>query len=197
MAKAFNEDEKALIKEKLKKGAIEYMERYGVRKASVDELVKYAGISKGAFYLFYESKELLFFDAVMEHHQQLQDYVSVSIQNVKGEVTPEVLTETIYNIIKENQSFWVALLTNLDYIMRKLPKEITEQHLLDDDKFFDGLLQTIQIKQNLSAEVFSGVFRAIFLTILHAEFIGEKVYDDVLRTLIKSVVHQIFYHQEN
>ncbi|MFR5759913.1 MAG: TetR/AcrR family transcriptional regulator [Bacteroides cellulosilyticus] len=31
-----------------------------VRKTSVDELVKYANISKGAFYLFYTSKELLF-----------------------------------------------------------------------------------------------------------------------------------------
>ncbi len=50
-----------LIKDKLKEGALLFIQQQGVRKTSVDELVKYANISKGAFYLFYTSKELLFF----------------------------------------------------------------------------------------------------------------------------------------
>lgn len=199
MAKAFSDTEKALIKDKLKKGAIEYIQRYGIRKASVDELVKYAGISKGAFYLFYESKELLFFDAIMEYHQQLQDAVSASIQNIKGEVTADKLTETIFKVVKDNQSFWASLLANgdLEYIQRKLPEQMEEIHLFDDDKFFGQLLQAIHVTRNINVEVLSGTFRAIFLTILHVETIGEEVFDDVLKTLIKSVFQQVFYNQEN
>ena len=61
MAKAFDDNERKLIKDKLKEGALLFIQQQGVRKTSVDELVKYANISKGAFYLFYTSKELLFF----------------------------------------------------------------------------------------------------------------------------------------
>ena len=58
--KAFDDNERKLIKDKLKEGALLFIQQQGVRKTSVDELVKYANISKGAFYLFYTSKELLF-----------------------------------------------------------------------------------------------------------------------------------------
>ena len=37
----------------------------GMKKTSVEQLAKAAGIAKGSFYKFYESKEMLFF-AVLE-----------------------------------------------------------------------------------------------------------------------------------
>ena len=49
MAKAFDDNERKLIKDKLKEGALLFIQQQGVRKTSVDELVKYANISKGAF----------------------------------------------------------------------------------------------------------------------------------------------------
>lgn len=199
MAKAFSESEQALIKEKLKKGAIEYVQRYGIRKVTVDELVKYAGISKGAFYLFYDSKELLFFDAIMEYHQQLHDAVSASIESVKGEITPDVLTETLFKVIKDNQSFWASLFANgdLEYMLRKLPKQISEAHLMDDDKFFNQFFQDIHVAQNIKTEIFSGALKAVSLTILHVDTIGEEIFDDVLKILLKSVFQQAFNNIRN
>ena len=47
MAKAFDDNERKLIKDKLKEGALLFIQQQGVRKTSVDELVKYANISKG------------------------------------------------------------------------------------------------------------------------------------------------------
>ena len=55
MAKAFDDNERKLIKDKLKEGALLFIQQQGVRKTTVDELVKYANISKGAYYLFYTS----------------------------------------------------------------------------------------------------------------------------------------------
>ncbi len=72
MAKAFDDNERKLIKDKLKEGALLFIQQQGVRKTSVDELVKYANISKGAFYLFYTSKELLFFDTIIDYHKKLE-----------------------------------------------------------------------------------------------------------------------------
>ncbi|MDE6980473.1 MAG: TetR/AcrR family transcriptional regulator, partial [Lachnospiraceae bacterium] len=57
MAKSFTEREKENIKRNLQEVCKKSWTQYGCKKTSVDDLCKQAGISKGAFYLFFESKE--------------------------------------------------------------------------------------------------------------------------------------------
>ena len=59
MPKAFTEQEKQLIRTQMLEKATKLFEKQGLKKTSVDELAQAARISKGAFYLFYESKEEL------------------------------------------------------------------------------------------------------------------------------------------
>ncbi len=61
MAKAFDDNERKLIKDKLKEGALLFIQQQGVRKTSVDELVKYANISKGHFICSIHQKNFFFF----------------------------------------------------------------------------------------------------------------------------------------
>ena len=62
MPKAFSEHEKETIRAQLREKARKLFEKQGLKKTTVDELAQAAGISKGAFYLFYESKEELFLE---------------------------------------------------------------------------------------------------------------------------------------
>ena len=64
--KSFSGQERTLIDQRLRAAAAECLERYGVRKTTVDELVRRAGIPKGTFYLFYPSKEALFFSLLID-----------------------------------------------------------------------------------------------------------------------------------
>lgn len=48
------------------------MNQFGVKKTTVDELVKRVSIPKGTFYLFYPSKEQLFFDVFLDKHNAIQ-----------------------------------------------------------------------------------------------------------------------------
>ena len=59
MPKVYSDEEKKAIIERLKREANILMQEKGVKKTTVDELVKRAGIPKGTFYLFYPSKEML------------------------------------------------------------------------------------------------------------------------------------------
>ncbi|RPJ03614.1 MAG: TetR/AcrR family transcriptional regulator, partial [Spirochaetaceae bacterium] len=61
MPKGFTEREKELIRKKLYTEGTRLFGQYGVQKTTVDEIAKAAGISKGSFYGFYDSKEELFF----------------------------------------------------------------------------------------------------------------------------------------
>ncbi len=66
MPKAFSEHEKDTIRAQMREKGKKLFEKQGLRKTSVDELTESVGISKGAFYLFYESKEELFLQILEE-----------------------------------------------------------------------------------------------------------------------------------
>ena len=70
MPRAFTEQEKKRIEENLLEQGTKFFSQYGLKKTSVEELAVSVGISKAAFYLFYESKEALFMDVVELAEQQ-------------------------------------------------------------------------------------------------------------------------------
>lgn len=49
---------------------------HGYKKTGVDELCRQAGISKGAFYLFYASKEALFCEVLCSVQEQMRKEAS-------------------------------------------------------------------------------------------------------------------------
>lgn len=71
MAVPFSKIRKDEISEKLKEGARLSAARVGMKKTSVDSLVEYAGISKGAFYKFFASKDELFLEVVEDMHTEI------------------------------------------------------------------------------------------------------------------------------
>ncbi len=56
MPKAFSDHEKEMIHSQMREKGKALFEKQGLKKTSVDELTEAVGISKGAFYLFYESE---------------------------------------------------------------------------------------------------------------------------------------------
>ena len=59
MPKPFSEQEKDVIRAQLLDKGKRLIEKHGIRKTSIDDIVDAVGISKGAFYFFFESKEEL------------------------------------------------------------------------------------------------------------------------------------------
>lgn len=60
-----------LTKEKLLVNCEDSWSKLGYKKTNIEDLCAKAGISKGAFYLFYASKEELFFDVIMRIQTKL------------------------------------------------------------------------------------------------------------------------------
>ena len=58
---AFSEEKNEIIRQELLAEARRCAVTLGMRKTSVEQLTEAAGVSKGSFYKFFDSKELLFF----------------------------------------------------------------------------------------------------------------------------------------
>ena len=95
MPKTFSENERIQIKNDLIKNATDCIKQYGMIKTTVEELVKRTNISKGSFYSFYKTKELLFWDVLLKFHNEIEDYLQITFSECT-EITVDSLTNALY-----------------------------------------------------------------------------------------------------
>ncbi len=198
MPKTLSEGERAYIAERLKTEAKACLTTYGIRKTTIDELVKRVGIPKGTFYLFYESKERLLFDVILEFNDEIQSQLLREIAKLHTSPNVDTLSDIIVRLYRKlDESFIPRVMQNgeLEYFMRSLPPELSQMHAAHDQSAVERLLCMLPGMQEKRAEVFSAALRSIFLSILYKDEIGPDIFEDTLRVLIRGVVIQLLEHE--
>ena len=193
MATAFTTEEKEVIRKKLHKVAKECLQRYGVKKTTVDQMAAMVDISKGSFYNFYSSKEMLFFTVLEEYQIDVMNRLTEQL-DMETKIDTNRLVELLYDFYQDfRYSFMYTIFKNheMELLVRKLPKEAITNHHLIDDRMVKKIVSRINIKENVSVEIVSALFRTIAMTILHIEEIGEKQFDTTLKLVIQGIVEQI------
>lgn len=194
MPKSYSSHEKEYIEKRLKEEAYNCLNLYGVKKTTVDELVRRVNIPKGTFYLFYDSKEILLFDVVNDLHDEIQEHFIREANLIKGRITAENLTNLLFEVYKMvDDTFLLKVMTNgeLELIIRKLPNEIVEKHFRDDYAMMEKFMELIPHVKEKNVQYFSGALRGVFLTMLHKREIGEEVFDGSLKLMINGLVIQL------
>ena len=195
MPKCYSDQEREYIKKRLKEEAAACMGQFGIRRTTVDELVKRVNIPKGTFYLFYKSKELLLFDVIQEQHELVNQKLYKAISEVADQsLSAEKLTDMIYEFYKMTEEMPIFRLMDseeIELLVRKLPREVVEAHLQDDTDTIQKMFALLSVKKEVDVKVMSAAFHAIYYATLHKKEIGEEEYDQALRMLIYGVVTQI------
>ena len=193
MATAFTDEEKKVIKKKLHTVAKECLQRYGVRKTTVDQIVAMADISKGSFYSFYSSKEMLFFRVLEKYQIDIMSRLEEQLDQ-ENQINANQFVQLLYDFYQDfRYSFAFTIFKNreMELLIRKLPKEVITTHHLLDNKMAEKIVSRINIRETVSVEIVSALFRTIAMSILHTEEIGEKQFDTILKLLIQGIVGQI------
>lgn len=193
MATAFTSEEKEVIRKKLHKVAKECLQRYGVKKTTVDQMAAMVDISKGSFYNFYSSKEMLFFKVLEEYQIDVMNRLTEQL-GMETKIDTNRLVQLLYDFYQDfRYSFVYTIFKNheMELLVRKLPKEAITNHHLIDDRMVKKIVSRINIRENVSVEIVSALFRTIAMTILHIEEIGEEQFDITLKLVIQGIVEQI------
>lgn len=193
MPRTLSESERAYIKTRLKEETRKCLAQYGIRKTTVDELIRRVGIPKGTFYLFYESKERLLFEVITEFDQEAQAQM---LQEVSALAAPDAdtLTDCILRFYRRiDDSFLPRLLQGgeLEYFMRTIPPELSRQHAQRDEQAMRQIFAAFPGMQAERAGVFSAALRSVFLTMLFKDEIGAEQFEETLRVLIRGVLIQL------
>ena len=194
MPKSYSEQEREYIRKRLKEEAAKCLAKYGVRRTTVDEIVKRVNIPKGTFYLFYKSKELLLFEVIQEQQENVNRELYQAISDMTDrEFSAEKLTDVIFEFYKMTEKMPILKLLDIgevELLARKLPREIVEEHFQDDTDTIEKMFMLLPVKKEADIKVISAAFHAIYFATLHKAEIGEEQYDEALRALIYGIVTQ-------
>ena len=195
MPKCYSDQEREYIRKRLKEEAAACMGQYGIRRTTVDEIVKRVNIPKGTFYLFYKSKELLLFDVIQEQHELVNQKLYQAVSDLAGsEISAEKITDIVFKFFKMTENMLVLKqldASEVELLVRKLPREVVEEHLQDDTDTIEKLFSLLPVKKEVDIKTISAAFHAIYYATLHKKEIGEDQYDQALWMLIFGVVLQI------
>jgi len=195
MPKSFSESEREYIKKRLIDEAKACLAIYGIRKTTVDEIVRRVGIPKGTFYLFYDSKEALILDVILKFNAEVQGRLINDVSEMNDKPDAEALTEIIFGLyMSVKDSFLMKIIANgeLDFFMRRAPQAYTEKHAAEDNDMVEQLMSLFPAMHTEKSSIYSGALRGVFLVPMYEKELGLQNFDEVLRLMIRGVVIQMF-----
>ena len=204
MPKVYSETERTDIKDNLKREANILMIERGIKKTTVDELVKRAGIPKGTFYLFYPSKEMLLFECIQDFHNEADKIISDGMEQIirkyksrtKGKRFSNECLDEITDVLMEaiNITSGSCLKIMLDpesmnLLISKLPEDVLKKH--GNDSKENILLEFFGIKDKEKIQAISGSFTLILLGLIYSPVLGDELAEKSTRLLVRGVVNQM------
>ena len=193
MGSAFTENEKDIIKEQLKAHARECIKKYGMKKTTVDQLVEKVGISKGAFYRFYDSKELLFFELMEDFHSEFFELALKILHERTDLNNRERLEETIWQVclFVLKSEFMSDTDTDFIYLLRKIPPDILKEHYHSSNAHILELINQANVPLAVSPDFVCAAVYTLEILMTNKDGIGKEHLTEILRIFIKGLCEKI------
>ena len=190
---AFTEEQDETIRRDLIREARCCGVTVGMRKTSVEQLTEAVGISKGSFYKFFDSKELLFFAVLEDIHTECFAAAQKSLQE-NAAIDPASRTAAAIlaacRWLSETKAV-VFIENDAEFLLHRLPEEVKTAHYHDDETHIRLLLEKYDLVPNRGISLAAATVRGLILTVSHKEQIG-KLYPQVLETLVYGACRELF-----
>ncbi len=185
MAVSFTDKERAGIVAALRQAAGRCAARKGMRKTTVDELALQAGISKGAFYKFYPSKEHLFLDMLEQWHGEIERQVTRALgehPDLNTRQRAALILKCAWRTMRERPLIPFCR-DDLPFLLRKLPENLLQEHYQSNEDFIQSLIARAEISLCVSDAVAFTTLRILLFSLLLAPQVGED-YEQAIDALI-------------
>lgn len=197
MPKAFSQERRQQIGEDLRRAARRSFARDGYTGATVEDLAHAAGVGKGTFYLFYDSKAAVFVDVAIELEEELRSKLLIELNRPFD--TPRDRLEHFFRALlvglENHPILWILLDPHEGpAVFKDLTPEMSRRLNQQDDEFFEGLVSTWREAgwiRPVEPELLSGLGKALFAVSLRRAMVGEAVYERVADSLVTSLASEL------
>ncbi|MCI3921024.1 TetR/AcrR family transcriptional regulator [Paenibacillus sp. TRM 82003] len=203
MARRFTELEKADVRENLRAAGRALFAERGLQKTSVGELTAAAGIAAGTFYLFYESKEALFFEVLQQEEERIRLTLFERHLSSEGPMTraafERFLEESLFTLAEHPLIRLLYDEETMSQLFRKLSPETLAKHASSDEDALEPFVARGQregwLREEAPATIVS-LIRSAVLFSFQKDRIGEALYEPTLRLLISCLAEGLIVESE-
>ena len=192
MAVAFTPDEKDGIARVLVETAEQLFATQGLKKTSLDELVQAAGISKGSFYVFFDSKESLYLEVMLRRAPLVASGLSEALSRPIDEDNLVGLMRAMTDVLVDDP-FYRRLLMRADELTAVTRRVGPEQLARVVPQVVSPVLDYLVAGQragvlvdDIAPTALLGVMRSVGLVVMSRDRFGAE-YDDVLDATIRTL----------
>jgi len=192
MPRAFSDHEKKIIRKRLQDEGFRLFSAYGLKKTNVEEIAEAAGISKGAFYIFYASKEELFMDVIEQAEMRVRQEV-LAVIDQPGDSARARLSAVLRKALRLFETMPILkFFTGSDFnvLFRRIPSAKLQQHLVSDRTFLEELIARCRqagIPIQAQPEQISGLLYPLVLAVLHEDEFGGELVGEGIDLLLELV----------
>ncbi|MBB4915341.1 TetR/AcrR family transcriptional regulator [Streptosporangium saharense] len=197
MAIAFTTEEKTHITRVLLDAGEELFTTQGLKKTSLDELVASAGIAKGSFYAFFDSKESLYLEVMLRRAPQVAARVATALTGPPGEESLVAVMRAITGVLTDDPLYrrLLARPDELEAVTRRVgPEQIARVTPQIVTPLLDYLAEGQRagvVVTDIPPETLVGVIRGVGLIVLNRDRFGpayEQVLEATIRTLARGML---------
>jgi len=193
MTRAFNEHERKVIRQKLIEKGRELFGTLGLKKTSIEDLAQAAGISKGSFYAFFDSKEELYLEIIESLEGEIRKQVMERLSS-KSPLSKESMKSFILEGLRIMETD--PLIRRMydqeerDQALRSISQERLAQHIRADEDWMLKFLSEWQEQGfiiDADPRAVAGVIRLIITSSLFKDLLGGDSYPESIDLLIDLV----------
>jgi len=196
MPRAFTEQERERIRERLLVAGKKTLNRVGFRLMVVDDVAREAGISKGSFYSFYPSREDFILSIFESWENEYRAKLLAEITEGKGAPRSRLerfFTES-FNMLDREPALAAMNSADVQRLMEALPSERLAAHQANDSKVLENAFAEWAKKGMIDAEALAslpGLVTALFSIALHKEDFPEGTYGPAVKLISESLAMRL------
>ena len=193
MAPTFTDSEKNQIRQQLLDTGRELLATYGLKKTSIEDLTRPAGIAKSSFYAFFDSKEALYLELLMMERRRMREEIAARFPATDD--ARETIAHFLRVAVREIEANAltrrvIAHPEEWQMIARRVSPEQMEANIAESTLTALSFIREGQESGQIIAakpEVIAGVVRAVVVLAQHKDDIGRDIFPEVQEMLIEFV----------
>ena len=193
MASTFTDAEKNQIRQQLLDTGRELFATYGLKKTSIEDLTRPAGIAKSSFYAFFDSKEALYLELLMMERRRMREEIAARFPATDD--ARETIAQFLRAAVREIEANAltrrvIAHPEEWQIIARRVSQEQIEANIAESTLTALSFIREGQESGQIIAakpEVIAGVVRAVVVLAQHKDDIGRDIFPEVQEMMIEFV----------
>ena len=193
MAPTFTDSEKNQIRQQLLDTGRELLATYGLKKTSIEDLTRPAGIAKSSFYAFFDSKEALYLELLMMERRRMREEIAARFPATDD--ARETIAQFLRAAVREIGANAltrrvIAHPEEWQMIARRVSQEQIEANIAESTLTALSFIREGQESGQIIAakpEVIAGVVRAVVVLAQHKDDIGRDIFPEVQEMMIEFV----------